>query len=113
MTTHRVTFLPQDVSVEVPPGALIVEAAREAGLSVHQPCGGQGRCGRCAVVLPQGQARRRSTLRLSADDIAAGLALACQTVVEDDLVVTVPEQAEIQRHLVTERTARQIELPFP
>jgi len=113
MTTHRVTFLPQDVSVEVPTGALIVEAAREAGLSVHQPCGGQGRCGRCAVVLQQGQARRRSTLRLSAEDIEAGLALACQTVVEDDLVVTVPEQAEIQRHLVTERTARKIELPFP
>ena len=113
MATHRVTFLPQDVAVEVPTGALIVEAAREAGLSVHQPCGGQGRCGRCAVILKEGQARRRSTVRLSADDLQAGLALACQTVVEGDLVITVPEQAEIQRRLVTEHTARKIEVPFP
>jgi uncharacterized 2Fe-2S/4Fe-4S cluster protein (DUF4445 family) len=113
MTSHRVTFLPQDVSVEVPTGALIAEAAREAGLTVHQPCGGQGRCGRCAVLLKQGEARRRSTLRLSVDDLEAGLALACQTVVEGDLVVAIPEQAEIQRRLVTEHTARKIELPFP
>jgi uncharacterized 2Fe-2S/4Fe-4S cluster protein (DUF4445 family) len=110
MTTHRVTFLPQDVSVEVPTGALIVEAAREAGLSVHQPCGGQGRCGRCAVVLQQGQARRRSTLRLSADDIEAGLALACQTVVEDDLT-SVPEQAEISATVTRYRLQHRI--PFP
>lgn len=113
MTSHRVTFLPQDVSVEVPTGALIAEAAREAGLTVHQPCGGQGRCGRCAVILQQGEARRRSTLRLSAQDLESGLALACQTVVEGDLVVAIPEQAEIQRRLVTEHTARKIELPFP
>ncbi len=113
MTSHRVTFLPQDVSVEVPTGALIAEAAREAGLTVHQPCGGQGRCGRCAVILQQGEARRRSTLRLSTEDLESGLALACQTVVEGDLVVAIPEQAEIQRRLVTEHTARKIELPFP
>jgi uncharacterized 2Fe-2S/4Fe-4S cluster protein (DUF4445 family) len=113
MAAHRVTFLPQNLTVEVPTGALIVEAARQAELAVHQPCGGQGRCGRCAVILTDGQARRRSTVRLSAEDISAGHALACQTVVEGDLVVTIPEQAEIQRRLVTEKTARKIELPFP
>src|SRR3990172_8232613 len=64
MAPHRVTFLPQDVAVEVPAGALIVEAAREAGLSVHQPCGGQGSCGRCAVILKEGQARRRSAVQI-------------------------------------------------
>jgi uncharacterized 2Fe-2S/4Fe-4S cluster protein (DUF4445 family) len=113
MATHRVTFLPQDHTVEVPTGALIVEAARQAKLAVNQPCGGQGRCGRCAVILTEGQARRRSTVRLSAEDLQAGHALACQTVVEGDLVVTIPEQAEIERRLVTEKTARRIELPFP
>jgi uncharacterized 2Fe-2S/4Fe-4S cluster protein (DUF4445 family) len=113
MATHRVTFLPLDRTVEVPTGALIVEAARKAELAVNQPCGGQGRCGRCAVFLTEGQARRRSTVRLSAEDLQAGHALACQTVVEGDLVVTVPEQAEIERRLVTEKTARKIELPFP
>lgn len=56
--------------------------------------------------------RRRSTLRLSACDLEDGYALACQTVVEGDLVVFVPPQEEITRHLTTERTASKIAVPF-
>lgn len=91
---------------------MILDAARAAGIDVNVPCGGQGRCGRCAVVVEQGSARRRSTLRLSAQDLQAGFALACQTVVEGDLVVYVPPQEEITRHLTTEKTAAKIAVPF-
>ncbi len=113
MARHTVTFLPQGAAVEVPTGVLISEAARLAGLSLAQPCGGQGRCGRCAVIIEQGQARRRSTMRLSPDDLAAGHALACQTVVEGDLQVRLLEPERIERRLVTDKTARKVELPFP
>ncbi|MBI5653250.1 MAG: DUF4445 domain-containing protein [Chloroflexi bacterium] len=76
------------------------------------PCGGQGRCGRCAVVVESGNARRRSTMRLSADDLQAGFALACQTVVEGDLEIFVPPQEEITRHLTSEKTAAKVSVPF-
>ena len=77
------------------------------------PCGGQGRCGRCAVIVQDGTGvRRRSTLRLTSDDLDAGYALACQTVVEGDAVVTIPPQEEIERRLVTDKTAIQVTLPF-
>jgi len=77
------------------------------------PCGGQGRCGRCAVVVQDGTGvRRRSTLRLTSDDLAAGYALACQTVVEGDAVVTIPPQEKIERRLVTDKTATKVTLPF-
>lgn len=56
--------------------------------------------------------RRRSTLRLSARDLEEGYALACQTVVEGDLVVFVPPQEEVTRHLTTEKTAAKIAVPF-
>ena len=49
--------------------------------------------------------RRRSTLRLSAEDVAAGYALACQTVVEGDAWVEVPPQETIERRLVTQKAA--------
>jgi uncharacterized 2Fe-2S/4Fe-4S cluster protein (DUF4445 family) len=91
---------------------MILDAAREAGIDINVPCGGQGRCGRCAVLVEQGNARRRSTLRLSAQDLQAGYALACQTAVEGDLVVFVPPQEEITRHLTTEKTAAKIAVPF-
>jgi uncharacterized 2Fe-2S/4Fe-4S cluster protein (DUF4445 family) len=112
VANHKITFLPTNAAVEVPTGALISEAIRKAGLDVSQPCGGQGRCGRCAVILQGSGARRRSTLRLSPQDLEAGYALACQTVIEGDLTVTIPEQELIQRRLVTDKTAASIALPF-
>ena len=112
MATHRVTLLPAGTTVEVPTGTLISEAVQRAGLTFAQPCGGQGRCGRCAVDVTGPDVRRRSTIRLTSEDLAAGRALACQAVVEGDLQVTVPEQETIERRLVTDKTARKIELPF-
>ncbi len=87
--------------------------ARQAGLDLNMPCGGQGRCGRCAVVVQNSEGiRRRSTVRLTADDLAAGYALACQTVVEGDAVITIPPQEKIERRLVTDKTATKVILPF-
>ena len=92
---------------------LLTEALHDAGLDVIQPCGGQGRCGRCAVIVESGGVRRRSTIRLTAADIEAGYALACQSVVEGDAAILVPEEEKIERRLVTDKTARAISVPFP
>ncbi|HEY70693.1 MAG TPA: DUF4445 domain-containing protein [Anaerolineae bacterium] len=113
MATHSVTFQPEDKTVDVPTGMLIAEAARQAGLEILQPCGGQGRCGRCAVIVEGAGVRRRSTIRLSSEDVEAGYALACQTVIEDDITVTIPEQERVERRIVTGRSVRKVELPFP
>jgi uncharacterized 2Fe-2S/4Fe-4S cluster protein (DUF4445 family) len=112
LATHRVTLLPEEKTIEVPTGALVAEAIESAGLDIGQPCGGQGRCGRCAVLVEEGNVRRRSTIRLSADDLSSGWALACQAVIEGDVRITIPEQERIERRLVTEHTARAVELPF-
>ncbi len=112
ITTVQVHFTPIDKTVQVKYGDLLLEAAEAAGIEINVPCGGQGRCGRCAVVVQQGNARRRSTMRLSAADLSAGYALACQTVVESDLDVFVPPQEEITRHLTTEKTAAKVSVPF-
>ena len=110
MAGHTVTFS-EHQSVEVPTGTLVTEAAQQAGVEIQQPCGGQGRCGRCAVQVTQGSVRRRSTLRLSAEDVEAGFALACQSVIEGDVTLAVPEQEKIERLLTTDRTAAAVEVP--
>jgi uncharacterized 2Fe-2S/4Fe-4S cluster protein (DUF4445 family) len=111
MADHRVKFDIAEEPVVVPTGTLLSEAAHLAGIDIGQPCGGQGRCGRCTVRVTQGDVRRRSTLRLSSEDIAAGFALACQTVVESDLVINVPEKEAIERRLTTDRTAAEVAVP--
>jgi uncharacterized 2Fe-2S/4Fe-4S cluster protein (DUF4445 family) len=110
--THRVTLLPAGTTVEVPTGSLIVEAARQAGVEVAQPCGGQGRCGRCSVRVEGHGIRRRSALRLSTADLDAGYALACQTIIEGDVRVAFPPPETLQRMLVTDRVVVREELPF-
>jgi uncharacterized 2Fe-2S/4Fe-4S cluster protein (DUF4445 family) len=114
LTNHQVRILPSDITIEVPTGTLISEVIHQADLDISQPCGGQGRCGRCAVILDdESGVRRRSTIRLSDEDLEAGYALACQTVIEGDVTITIPEQERIERRLVTDKSARKVELPFP
>ena len=109
----KVVFNPGGVEINVPVGSLIQEAARKAGIEIGMPCGGQGRCGRCAVIVESGPVRRRSTMRLSAADVQVGYALSCQTVVDGDVFVAVPPQEKLERRLTSDKSAAQITLPFP
>ena len=109
MKTYQITFqtgegaLPH--SVEVAEGTVLSAAARQAGMDLSVPCGGQGRCGRCSVQVVKGNVHRRSTVRLSPEDIARGYALSCQTTVEGDVTVLIPPQEKIEARLTTNLTA--------
>ena len=110
---HKIRFEPAGKTVTVATGVLLSEAAHQSGLELNMPCGGQGRCGRCAVIAENGAGvRRRSTLRLSDNDLVAGYALACQAVIEGDATITIPPQEKIERRLVTDKTAARVSLPF-
>jgi uncharacterized 2Fe-2S/4Fe-4S cluster protein (DUF4445 family) len=112
---HIITFTTPDqnnISVKSQTGMLLSDAAHLAGIDIGQPCGGQGRCGRCAVQVTEGSVRRRSTLRLSDADIAQGYALACQTVVEGDVGIYVPPQEKIERILTTDRVVAEVTVPI-
>jgi uncharacterized 2Fe-2S/4Fe-4S cluster protein (DUF4445 family) len=115
MTDHKVTFTIENVEdpveASIPAGTLLSDAARQAGVEIGQPCGGQGRCGRCAVQVTAGNVRRRSTLRLSPEAVEDGFALACQSVIEGDAAIYVPVQEKIARTLTTDRVAAEVTVP--
>jgi len=112
---HTITFTqpdsPTPIVVQVPTNTLLADAAHLAGIEIGQPCGGQGRCGRCAVQVLEGSVRRRSTLRLSTEAIEQGFALACQTVVEGDVSIYIPPQEKIERKLTTDRVVAEVTVP--
>jgi uncharacterized 2Fe-2S/4Fe-4S cluster protein (DUF4445 family) len=110
-TIHKVKFDISDEAVEVPAGTMLTDTAAELGIEINQPCGGQGRCGQCAVQVTSGNVRRRSTMRLSQEDVEDGFAIACQTIVEGDLTVVVPPQEKIQQHLTTGQSAADVTVP--
>lgn len=85
-----IQFLPDQVSITVEEGENLLAAAAKAGVYINAYCGGDGVCGKCKVKIEQGEVTSGKA-RLKNDDYAAGIRLACQSTVKNDLVVRVPE----------------------
>ena len=69
----------ENMMLEAPAGANLLEVLRTAGFGPDAPCGGKGTCGKCKVLVNGNEQ------------------LACKTVIEEDMEVTLPEgkKAEI------------------
>ena len=105
---NKIVFRPEAKSIEIPKDTLLSEAIAQAGVRFNLPCGGQGRCGRCKVVVEQGEIKRRSSSRISPVELEQGYALACQTTPLSDLQVFIPPQEAIVRKLPSEKAAAEI-----
>jgi uncharacterized 2Fe-2S/4Fe-4S cluster protein (DUF4445 family) len=105
---HQILFRPEGKSVQVAAGTLLSEAIAQAGIDLNLPCGGQGRCGRCRIIVESGQVERRGSSRISSVELEQGYALACQTTVQGDLQVFIPPQEAIVRHLPSEKAAAEV-----
>ncbi|MCP4665064.1 MAG: DUF4445 domain-containing protein [Deltaproteobacteria bacterium] len=95
MTDHTVEFQPHDVKIQVPENTTLIRAAMEAGVHVNASCGGEGVCGKCRVIIEQGQVEGGTGGKLNAEDEQEGFRLACQSVVIEDLVVRVPVESAV------------------
>lgn len=92
--TSRVTFFSpgasaEKASAEVPLGATILDAAKEAGVLIGSICGGDGICGRCRVVVRSGDVEAPPTALLTREEIRSGVVLACQTIVTGDVEIDI------------------------
>ncbi len=94
MTSHIVVFLPDGVCVEAEAGRSIFEVAQAAGIAIDSACGGLGACGQCKVMISLGMPGGKAGDLISSDEMERGLVLACQSTVEDDLVVEVPLESQ-------------------
>jgi len=86
----KVTFLPDNLTIEVEEGENLLSAAAAAGLYIHAACGGDGVCGKCKVKVEEGDVLANKAMQLKAEQHAAGFRLACQSSVNQDLVVSIP-----------------------
>ena len=91
-TEVLVCFRPSCAEAYVLPGTRLVEAAAEAGIVLDVPCGGEGLCGKCRVIVASGAGEPTPVERdcFSADELRAGWRLACQSEVHGPMEVVVP-----------------------
>ncbi len=93
--TYKVKFLPHQKELTVNDGDNLIHAAMEAGVHINASCGGEGLCGKCRVIIEQGDIEGGISEKLSDEDLKKGYRLACQTAIKSDLIVRVPVESEV------------------
>jgi uncharacterized 2Fe-2S/4Fe-4S cluster protein (DUF4445 family) len=123
---YKVVFQPSGLRGEVADGSTVLDAARKLGAGVESICGGKGDCGKCKIRIEEGyfpKYRIRSAIASTKEKSRAnekfinrtqtrqGYRLACQTLIQGDIVVFVPEESRKGQQVVRkEATAREIKL---
>ncbi|MEE8452352.1 MAG: ASKHA domain-containing protein [Thermoguttaceae bacterium] len=95
MLSFHVRFLPEGHETTVEEGKTLLEAARQANVYVGAICGAEGICGKCRIIVREGEVEGESTEFLTRDEIRRGYVLACQVEPRSDLVVEVPPESRL------------------
>jgi uncharacterized 2Fe-2S/4Fe-4S cluster protein (DUF4445 family) len=121
-----VVFMPSGKRGHFPVGTPVLQAARSLGVDIDSVCGGRALCGRCQVVVSEGEFAKLGVSSSNASlspfgepeqrfarraALAPGRRLSCSARVEADVVIDVPESSQVHRQVVRkEADARAIEL---
>ncbi|WDP89584.1 MAG: DUF4445 domain-containing protein [Desulfobacter sp.] len=105
--TYTIKFLPHENTVEVEENESLIRAAMEAGVHINASCGGSGVCGKCRVLIEEGEVEGGVSEHLSDEDREQGYRLACLANVASDLVVRIPVESEVDTSRLNQQaTAR-------
>jgi len=100
MKKCKVTILPEEKSIEVPEGTVLLNAILDLGLYISSDCGGQGACGRCKVIIEEGERSVGCTTHLTDTEIGKGVCLACLTLVEGDMRVRLVSEMVVEEKAI-------------
>ena len=94
MTDVSVRVLPEGRTLAAAEGEPLRDVLIRAGLPVAFPCGGSGICGKCRVTVHEGGTTPDRTERetLAADELEAGIRLACRVKVKGSMSIALLEQ---------------------
>lgn len=91
-----VTFLPSGRRLEVEEGESLIFAARQAGIHINASCGGSGVCGKCRVVVEEGEVS--GGLPQGLEEVATGgVRQACTALLSGDVTVRIPEESMVRK----------------
>lgn len=105
----HILFDPEGVSIDVPAGITVLEAAQRAGVPIDSVCGGAGRCGRCKVMAKGDVSIIGKTGETRIPKGREKHLLACKARIDGDARVLVPEASRIGIHQILE-TSEHVEL---
>lgn len=96
-------------------GTPVLQAARSLGVDIDSVCGGRGLCGRCQVLVSEGEFAKHGLVSraenlsplgaveqdyCSTQPMAAGRRLSCSAQVLGDVVIDVPSSSQVHKQVV-------------
>ncbi|MFO1468475.1 MAG: ASKHA domain-containing protein [Steroidobacteraceae bacterium] len=110
-----IVFTPSGKRGRFPVGTPILQAARSLGVDIDSVCGGRGICGRCQILVSEGEFAKHG-IRSSVDSLTPvsepelryarrqpmleGRRLSCSTKLLHDVVIDVPPSSQVHRQVV-------------
>lgn len=110
-----VVFTPSGRRGRFPLGTAVLQAARSLGVDIDSVCGGRGICGRCQVLLAEGEFAKHGLVSKAENlsppgaveqdycrtqSLDAGRRLSCSTMVLGDVVIDVPSGSQVHKQVV-------------
>jgi len=111
-----VVFSPSGRRGHFPKGTPVLQAARSLGVDVDSVCGGRGLCGRCQVLLSEGEfpkyglesradhlnefSETEKDYEAQVQKLKPGRRLSCQLKALGDVVIDVPADSQVHKQIV-------------
>src|SRR5580693_5843404 len=109
-----VVFTPSGKRGNFAIGTPVLQAARSLGVDIDSVCGGRGLCGRCQILVAEGEFAKHGISSSAASltpfseteqryskrvPMLEGRRLSCSARVEADVVLDVPASSQVQRQV--------------
>ena len=119
---YQVCFTPSGRQYKGEFGDTLLQVAQDAGVAIRSLCGGYGQCHQCWIEVSEGEhskfgvkcdpenvtAVTRLEKQLIADNPTyKGKRLACQSCIQGDLVIDVPEESQEHKAYISKKNAKQ------
>ncbi len=101
MQKFKVTFLPDNITIQAEQDKTILAAAISVGINLNSNCGGDGVCGRCKVILRDGKVNSQPSGIITLEEKQKNIHLACLSTIHSDLVVEIPESSRLNLERLT------------
>lgn len=87
----KVSFIKENISIEVKENTVLLDVIREARLSIETPCNGMGFCGKCKVIA-KGQLSKPTDRERKIINENKNERLSCMTMILGDVEVELIEK---------------------
>jgi uncharacterized 2Fe-2S/4Fe-4S cluster protein (DUF4445 family) len=107
LAQYKVKFLPEEKVVTASSEDTLLDVAQRMGVYVSSLCGGDMICGKCRLVVKEGQVFEEQHMLLSREEVRRGYVLACASHPRSDLVVEIPIESRMEgKQIVVDEDAQ-------